>query len=207
MKLLSYHRAISFLLTKRTLQSYEKLVGKSYQIADSIAGANYWCDFYNNEEWGECTNAFQNDAEAEYMFKNLFNPDLKAIETEYSIRIDKTTIPTPVLGKVRGYQVNTKDIIKNSLHKKLKKRYPHLENGFPQKGTLILGIFDPAFGGFTADLELNRDSLHTLKDDTSQLYKSSTFSKVILVDVLTPFEVDPKNRVYELFNSASNSTP
>lgn len=207
MKLLSYHRTISFLLTKRTLQSYEKLVGKSYHIADSITGANYWCDFYNNEEWGECTNAFQNDAEAEYMFKNLFNPDLKAIETEYSIQIDKTTIPTPELDKVRGYQVNTKDIIKKSLHKKLKKRYPHVENGFPQKGTLILGIFDPAFGGFTEDLELNIDSLRRLKNDTSQLCVTSTFSKVILVDVLTPFEADPENRVYELFNSASNSTP
>lgn len=141
------------------------------------------------------------------MFKNLFNPDLKAIETEYSIQIDKTTIPTPELDKVRGYPVNTKDIIKKSLHKKLKKRYPHVENGFPQKGTLILGVFDPAFGGFTEDLELNKDSLRRLKNDTSQLYMTSTFSKVILVDVLTPFEADPENRVYELFNSASNSTP
>lgn len=201
MKLLSYHRTISFLLTKRTLQSYEKLVGESYQIADSITGVNYWCDFYNKEEWGECTNAFQNDAEAEYMFKNLFNPDLNAIESEYSIQIDKTTIPTPELDKVRGYQVNTKDIIKKSLHKKLKKKYPHQEKGFPQKGTLILGIFDPAFGGFKEDLELNKDSLRTLKNDISQLCATSSFRKVILVDVLTAFQNDPDNRVYELFSS------
>ena len=124
-----------------------------------------------------------------------------------AIEIDKATIPNPELDKIRGYQVNTKDIIKKSLHKKLKKRYPHQENGFPQKGTLILGIFDPAFGGFTADLELNKDSLRTLKNDTSQFCATSTFSKVILVDVLTPFEADPKNRVYELFNSTSNLTP
>lgn len=201
MKLLSYHRTISFLLTKRTLQSYEKLVGKSYQIADAITGANYWCDFYNKEEWGECTNAFQNGVEAEYMFKNLFNPDLEAIETEYSIQIDKTTIPTPELDKVRGYQVNTKDIIQKSLHKKLKKKYPHQENGFPKKGTLILGIFDPAFGGFTADFELNIDSLRTLKKDIFPLCATSTFRKVILVDVLTAFQNDPDNRVYELFSS------
>jgi len=42
------------------------------------------------------------------------------------------------LDKMRGYQVNTKDIIKKSLHKKLKKKNTHIKKMvFPEKAPLF----------------------------------------------------------------------
>ncbi len=45
MKPITFHRAIKFLLTERTVRSYEELVNKKLQILDAIAGQQGWCDF------------------------------------------------------------------------------------------------------------------------------------------------------------------
>ena len=107
MKEISYQRVLKFLLEKRAIESYVKFSGKAYQIADSITGTTSWCDFVNQDDWGECTNAFQKNGEAEYLHKSLFNIDIEAIKKEHSIKIDEASIPSQKLDIIRGYPVNT----------------------------------------------------------------------------------------------------
>lgn len=206
MKPIAYHRVISFLLTKRTIESYEKLSGNSYQITDSITGITSWCDFVNQDEWGECTNAFQSNDQAEFLHKHLFELDIDSIENEYSIKIDRKSIPEKKSKTTQGYNVDTKQSIKEALNKKLVKKYPYQKNGYQRKGVLILGIFDPAFAGFKSDIELNRDVLDNLKIEVHLICTSSSFEKILLVDVMTPFQSDPQNRAFELFTSVENIT-
>lgn len=204
MKQIKYHRVLSFLLTKKTILSYEKFSGKSYQISDSITGSTAWCDFVNQEEWGECTNAFQSNAQAEFLYKHLFNLDIDTIENEYAIKIDTKSVPEKKSKTSQGYKINTKQSIKETLCKKLVKQYPYQKNGYLKKGVLILGIFDPAFAGFKNDIELNKHVLANLKTEMHLMCTSSSFEKIFLVDIMTPFQENHQNYVFELFTSSEN---
>jgi hypothetical protein len=146
-------------------------------------------------------NTFQTSEEAKHMFQNLFNPNIEFIESTYSIQIDKKTIPTFKPGIIRQFRVNTKQIIKDVLIKKTKKNYPYKENGYSRKGILILGVFDPSFGGFKRDVEFNERSLKNLKMEVYTECVEGSFQKILLVDVLTPFHNDISNRTFELFNA------
>lgn len=44
--------------------------------------------------------------------------------------------------------------IEQAARKKIQKSCPHKENNFSSKGILLIGIVDPVFGGFGADLEV-----------------------------------------------------
>lgn len=198
MKEISFHRALSFLLTKRTIQSYSKLTGKSYQIADTITGNSSWCDFFDQNDWGECTNAYQSDEQAKFQYQNLFSLDIQKLESEYPIKI--VDLPPAEIIKESGvYVVNTSESLSCVINKKLKKNYPYQSKSYSRKGTLIVGIFDPVFGGFVQDLEINQNSLLQLKQELRPQFDDSSFSKILLVHPLTPFQDDPKNHTYELF--------
>lgn len=199
MKTISYHRAVRFLHTQKTVQSYAKVTGKSFRVNDSIDGTTSWCDFLGEEEWGECTNAYQGEMEAGFLHKTHYNLNIEAFEKEYLVEIKKSSIPNEKLKEYRCYYpVNSKQIVKDGLVKKLEMRYRYRENGFSEKGTLILGIFDPVFGGFTNDLELNKPFLEKLRIELLPQFLKSSFRKIVLVDVLTLFQSDLKNLMYEL---------
>ena len=69
MKPITFHRAIKFLLTERTIKSYGRLVNKKFQLLDTISGRTDWCDFVGENEWGECTNVIQKMKKRNIFFK------------------------------------------------------------------------------------------------------------------------------------------
>lgn len=197
--MIPFQRILKFQITKRIIDSYGKLVNKKFQLADHISGSQGWCDFFNQNEWGECTNTFQNPQEAEYIHKNLFKLDIEAIEKEYQIKVDKKTIPNQKQNIFREYSVNTNDRIIKRLEDKLNKKYSYEKYGFINKGILIVGIFDPSFSGFINDIELNKSVLDKLQKEMQTKCINSSFRKVLLVDALAPFENNLQNHVYEFF--------
>lgn len=199
MKTIAFQRLISFLLTERTVKSYEGLSKKQFQLMDSPSGQTGRCDFIGEDQWGECTNIFQSHAEAKHLFQNLFAiTSLKEIEEKYGVQIEPNSIPNAQEMMWREYEVNTKAKIKEEIEKKLKKSYPYPKNFYSAKGTLIVGIFDPSFSGFKRDIEISSHYLNALANDIHPLFKYSSFSNILLVDAMSPFDQEPENLTYML---------
>jgi hypothetical protein len=196
---ITFQRAVKFFIAKRTVESYSKLTEKNFEITDSLAGNTGWCDFLGADEWGECTDAFQSGEEAKYLLRNQFSLDTQSLEKEFHIRIDPNSIPTHGIGAMRKYQINTASSIENVIQKKLQKSYPYVAKGYHKKGTLIVGIFDPAFQGFKKDHEITPAYLERLSKMIKPSIQNSSFDKVVLVDALAPFHTDPENLVSSLF--------
>jgi hypothetical protein len=199
MKNISFHRIISYLLTERTIESYGSLVNKKFNILDALSGTTGWCDFTSPDRWGECTNVFQNSSEAEYLFRNLFKlNDIEEFENRHRIKITPSSIPNSQGGDCREFTVDTRTILRDGIEKKLKKKYPHSANGYSSKGVLLVGIFDPTFGGFQKDIEISSSYLEKLSIDIDPLFQRSSFCEILVVDVLTPFHKNSENLTYLL---------
>ncbi len=205
MGVIAFQRAVKFFIAKRTVESYSKLTGKKFKIADNLTGNVGWCDFLGEEEWGECTDAFQSGEEAKHLLQNLFSLDVEALEKEYLIRIDPKSLPSPKIDVMREYRINTTSSIENVIQKKLQKPYPYLSKGYPKKGVLIVGVFDPAFQGFKKDFEVTQTYLEKLSNSIQASVQNSSFDKVILVDALAPFHADPENFVCFLLVHPTNA--
>lgn len=190
---------IRFLLMERTIKCYGKLVHKNFKLLDTVSGETAWCDFVGENEWGECTNVIQNDKEAKYLFQNLFNiKDLHEFEKMNGIKIGPISIPSSQGGDWREYYVDTKSRLQAGIEKKLTMTYPYQANSFLKKGTLIIEILDPSFGGFRKDIEISRSYLDKLAVDIDPLFQKSSFSSILLVDALNPFDQDVENSTYKL---------
>ncbi len=199
MNIVAFQRAVKFFISKRTVESYAKLIRRKFEITDNLAGNAGWCDFLGEGEWGECTDAFQSGEEAKHLLQNLFSLDVESLEREYLIRIDPKSIPSHGIDIMREYQINTASSIEKVIQKKLQKPYPYLSKGYPKKGSLIVGVFDPAFQGFKKDFEITQTYLKELSNSIKASVQNSSFDKVILVDALAPFHADPENLVCSLF--------
>jgi hypothetical protein len=198
MKTISFQRMVSFLLTERTVKSYEKFVNKKFELMDSPSGQTSWCDFSGAEEWGECVNVIQK-SEGEYLFKNLFKiGDLNEIEQRYGVKVELNSIPMAQGMESREYPLGIKDKIRQEVEKKLKKTYPHQANSYPQKGILIVGILDLFFCGFKNDIEISQGYLDALAVDIEPFFQQSSFSSILLVDAMNPFGQDFENSTYKL---------
>ena len=205
MKEVTHHRALTYLLQERTLSSYSKLMNKEYRNADLITGETAWCDFTSELEWGEIVLSHQENSSLQNLRKDLFNLDIHDIEKRFPVKISKNSLP-PALQEARvlpTVTIDTHSAIKKSLIQKLSKKYNYETNGFLNKGTLINTLFDVYFGGFINDPEIRfkKFDLESLKTLTESLVPSSSFRKVLIVDCLVAFELDPTNYVYKLFDS------
>ncbi len=199
MKNRTFQNVIRFLLMERTIKSYGKLVNKKFQLLDTISGRTDWCDFVGENEWGECTNVIQNDEEAKYLFQNLFNiKDFQEFEKMYGIKIAPNSIPSSQGGDWREYRVDTKSRLRAGIEKKLTMIYPYQMNTFLETGTLIVEILDPSFCGFKKDIEISSSYLNKLSIDIDPLFQKSSFSSILLVDALNPFDQDVENSTYKL---------
>lgn len=178
------------------------MVDKMYENADSINGETSWCDFLGQDEWGEITLIHQDDLSVEWLRRTLFKLDLEEIERKYKIEIERKTEPAPLKDACISptFQVCTQSAIEAGLQKKLEKTYPHKDNGFSNKGTLILGIADPTFENFKDNLEIRFGALNlkSLEEMAKTLAPSSCFIKVLLVDSLVPFHKNPEKSTYTL---------
>lgn len=195
----THHQVLKYLLTERTVNCYSKLEGRNFQVCDSIHGQDGWCDFVDKYEWGECTNAYQDEQAAEYIMKNLFSlRDRQALEEQYCITIKN---PSQHHSQVQemGYLCNTRERVALEMSKKFKKLYRHAENGYRDKGTLLVGIAEMTFCGFGRDPEFRESHLKELHDRTFAEFQNSVFNKVLLVSALDPFHEDPSAFVYRLF--------
>ena len=204
-KMVTHHRVLTYLLQDRTINSYAKMMKKAYRNADSITGTTSWCDFLNEDDWGEIVLVHQENLSMEWLRKHMFSINVKEVEERYKIKIDPASIPPPLPGVCLSPTIllDTQSAIRLGLEKKLNKTYPYQREGYANSGTLILSIFDPHFGGFNEDLEIrcNTLDLEGLKKIAETLAPTSSFRRVLLVDGLTPFEENPPNCVYELFHS------
>jgi hypothetical protein len=205
MKEVTHHRALTYLLQERTLSSYSKLMNKEYRNTDLITGETAWCDFTSELEWGEIVLAHQENLSLQDLRKDLFNLDIQDIEKRFPVKISKNSLP-PALQDAHvlpAIAVDTHSAIEKVLIKKLSKKYNYETNGYLNKGTLIISLFDVCFGGFINDLEIRfkKLDLESLKTLTESLVPNSSFRKVLIVDCLVAFELDPANYVYNLFDS------
>lgn len=201
MKTITFQCAIKFLLTERTVKSYERLVNKKFQVLDAITGQQGQCDFAGEEEWGECTNVIQTNEEA-HLFQNLFGiKDFQEFENLYGVKLAPNSIPSSQGGDWREYRVDTKSRLQAGIEKKLTMTYPRKVNSFLKKGTLIVEILDPSFCGFKRDIEISSSYLGKLAIDIDPLFQKSSFSSILLVDALNPFDQDAENSTYKLKES------
>jgi hypothetical protein len=204
-KMITHHRALTYLLQNRTIASYAKMMKKEYQNADLITGTTSWCDFLSDDEWGEIVLIHQKNLPVQWLRTHVFSFNVKEVEERYKVQIDPKSIPPPMPEVCMSptIRLDTQSAIRVGLEKKLNKSYPYLREGYSSLGTLILSIFDPHFGGFNKDLEIqcNTLDLESLKQVAGDLSVTSSFKRVLLVDGLTPFEENPANCVYELFPS------
>ncbi|PIS00368.1 MAG: hypothetical protein COT84_08015 [Chlamydiae bacterium CG10_big_fil_rev_8_21_14_0_10_35_9] len=104
-------------------------------------------------------------------------------------------------------KLNTQNAVLESLEKKLSKKYPFLKKGYKEKGTLIIGIIDPLFGGFINDIEIKFKSfdLNSLEEEAIRLSKKSCFDKVLIVDGLREFYLNPQQDAYQLLPLKNNN--
>lgn len=205
MKEVTHHRALTYLLQERTLSSYSKLMKKEYRNADLITGETAWCDFTSELEWGEIVLAHQENLSLQNLRKDLFNLDVQDIEKRFPVKITKVSLPSALQQAhiLPAIAVDTHSAIEKALIKKLSKKYNYETNGYLNKGTLIISLFDVYFGGFINDPEIRfkKLDLESLKSLTESLVPNSSFRKVLIVDCLVAFELDPSNNVYKLFDS------
>jgi len=200
MKPISLHRVNQYCLVKQIVEKFEALKKQKFQIADKLGGQQGWCDAVDsdNDDWLECVSVFQNEDLAENILKKLVClVDIPQIEQEHSIKIDPNS--KPCSKEIGVYSVDTKTGIRDVVIKKTDKNYPYLINGYSEKGILIVGIYDPLFGGFKKDIELTELRLSDLREETQSLMKSSSFNEILLVDALSNFHHDPENLTYRLF--------
>jgi hypothetical protein len=123
----------------------------------------------------------------------LFSIDIQTVEDQYKTKVERDSLPLSL--RPDDYisptiQLDTCTAIIEALDKKLGKTYSYQREGFSDKGTLILALFDPNFGTFTNDLEIqwNTLDLEYLKTITKCHAAKSSFRKILLVDALVPFE-------------------
>ncbi len=200
-KKITYQRVLAYLLQDRLISCYNDLKQKQYQNLDSITGRTAWCDFSGGDEWGEVSLVYQEDLPVRCLWNMLFSiDDIDATQKKYQIEIDPKSIPSSHETESPTIKIETQSAIEISLEKKLNKKYPYEKEGFPCKGTLILGISDPTFSGFTNNLEIRHGvlDLEALKTITKKLSLNSCFERVLLVNSLVPFDQNPENDTYPL---------
>jgi hypothetical protein len=119
----------------------------------------------------------------------------------YGVKLAPNSIPSSQGGDWREYRVDTKSRLQAGIEKKLTMTYPHKANSFLKKGTLIVEILDPSFCGFKRDIEISGSYLGKLAIDIDLLFQKSSFSSILLVDALNPFDQDAENSTYKLKES------
>jgi len=205
MKSIKHHRVLTYLLQERSIDSYAKMRRKAFRSVDLITGSTGWCDFLGENEWGEIVLVHQEELPVQWLRTSLFSIDVAKVEEKYQIQVDvdPTSLPSPL--KPSEYvesptiRLDTHAAIVKALENKLNKVYHYQQKGFSDKGTLILTIHDPNFGGFDNDLEIrcNTLDLAALKALSKNLAPMSSFRNILLVDGLVPFETSPSRRTYE----------
>ncbi len=119
----------------------------------------------------------------------------------YGVKLAPNSIPSSQGGDWREYRVDTKSRLQAGIEKKLTMTYPRKVNSFLKKGTLIVEILDPSFCGFKRDIEISSSYLGKLAIDIDPLFQKSSFSSILLVDALNPFDQDAENSTYKLKES------
>lgn len=146
----------------------------------------------------------QEQLPVQWLRTNLFAIDVAKVEEKHQIKVDLTSIPSPLQSgeciKSATIRLDIHAAIVKALENKLNKVYHYQREGFSDKGILILTMHDPNFGGFDNDLEIrcNTLDLNTLKVMTKNLAPTSSFRSIFLVDGLVPFETSPSRHTYEL---------
>jgi hypothetical protein len=184
LKTITNQRVIQFLRAKKAIEIYSKITNTSYEFRDVLGGSQHWCDFDNNSEWGEYTSLFQNESEAEFIHQQLYYIDNQKFNDDYQMTIDPNSIPQQKKSILRTYPINTPEEIEKAAKKKIIKNYPYKENNYSAKGTLLIGIVDPAFGGFGVDVEMTENRLSEMAQNIRPLISLSCFEKVVIIDEL-----------------------
>ena len=187
-KKITYQRVIQFFRAKKAVDIYSKITNNSYEFRDVLGGSQHWCDFDEGVSWGEYTSLFQNDEEAKYIHQQLYHIDIQNLTEDYKVEIDVNSIPPQGKSELRSYPVNTIEEIEQAARKKIQKSYPHKENNFSSKGILLIGIVDPVFGGFRADMEVTEYTLSKVAQNLRPLIDQSCFEKIVIIDELARLE-------------------
>ena len=153
-----------------------------------LGGVQHWCDFDNGVQWGEYTSIFQNDDEAKHIHQHLYHIDIQKLTEDCYIQVDVTSIPPQGKSEERAYSVNTIEKIEQATRKKIQKSYSYKENNFSSKGILLIGIVDPVFGGFGADVEVTEYSLSKVAETLRPLIDQSCFEKIVIINELAQLE-------------------
>jgi hypothetical protein len=201
-KTITQHRVLTYLLQNRIISSYGKMMKKEYRNEDLITGQTGWCDFSSTDEWGEIVLVYQENLPVQWLREHLFSINIKEVEEQYKIKVDPDSIPPLLQDSCVSPTIllDTQSAIRIQLEKKLNKTYPYQQKNYSRQGALILAIFDPTFGGFSENLEIrcNTLDLGVLEKVARNLAPTSSFSRILIVDGLAPFEENIKNCTYEL---------
>lgn len=193
------HRAIAYCLQDRAISNFGKMEDRNFENRDSITGKSEWCDFSAGDEWGEVIICYPAGLPIQDLW-NIVDIDGPQFENKYGIQIDQATRSqtSPNNKILPSFKIDIPEEIRKSLEKKLLKKYPYFERGYKEKGTLIIGVFDPLFSGFTTDRQIN-SNLSILREYTKKFIGKSCFKRIILVNLLEQFYQNPMQHTYELY--------